>query len=136
MFYIFAVICAVILTAGITYLNIIKGWFKIIAIASATLLISVTSYQIGWVDGYDAGKVFLDQYYNPNDILGIVDKIENGFIVIEQPKNCGDPIIVHESFLPDYVIEGDVIMKDLSVNIGETFNRYLFNKRKLEQLTN
>lgn len=139
MFYIISLSLVILLIgvidrAGLSHLDITKGWLKDIIVVSATLLVALTTYQVGWVDGNNAGRLHIYQYYNPDETLGVIDRIENEYVVIEQPKYCGDPIIIHTSLLPDYIIEGDVIMRDLSVNVGATFDRYMYNRRALDDL--
>lgn len=136
MHYLFLIALAIGLIAGLTNLDMLKGWLRTVVVISATIIIILTSYHVGWVDGYDVGKFNVYQYHSPDEELGTVDRIEGEFVVIEQPEKCGDPIIIHTSLLPDYIMEGDVIMRDLSVNTSATFYRYLYNKRLAEELIN
>ena len=134
MYHLFLIILAIGLIAGLTNLDMLKGWLRTVVVIAATIIITLTSYQIGWVDGHVVGTFNVYQYHNPDEELGTVDRIEGGFVVIEQPEKCGDPIIIHESLLPDYVMEGDVIMRDLSINVQATFDKYIYNRRLLDLL--
>jgi hypothetical protein len=83
------------------------------------------AYGIGAINGrhtieLDTEKYF--DYFDPDEELGTVDSIHQAYVVIESPRTT-ELIILERSLFSELLLEGDVVMKDLSINYVESFNR-------------